>query len=84
MMLPLFLSASEVCKLTNLSQSTLYRLCLDGDFPAPKKISGGRNAWAFMTVINWASEVAGVEASELIVMYSNLNKLAEEVAFDEK
>lgn len=48
-----FLRLPEVCSLTGLSRSTLYRLAAAGEFPAPVKITARTSGWPESTVAAW-------------------------------
>lgn len=48
-----FYSYREVCELTTLSRTTIWRLRRREAFPAPKKMSNGRIAWRARDVIAW-------------------------------
>ncbi len=45
---------SEVVKLVSISQSTIRRLELAGDFPRRKQISPRRVGWLRESVVRWA------------------------------
>jgi prophage regulatory protein len=40
-----FMRIGEVCKITTLSRSTIYRLAREGEFPAPLKLSQHTSVW---------------------------------------
>lgn len=47
------LTISEVCKLTTLSRSTIYRLIKSGSFPKQISISKGRSGFREKEVYEW-------------------------------
>lgn len=48
-----FYSYREVCEITTLSRTTIWRLRKRKAFPAPQKMSSGRIAWRVRDVIAW-------------------------------
>jgi prophage regulatory protein len=45
-----------VLDITTFSDTTLWRRCKDGSFPAPVRISPGRVAWRASEVQGWMAE----------------------------
>jgi prophage regulatory protein len=59
-----FLSRSEVCRLTGLSATTLWREVRAGRFPPPVPLSRSRKGFAASQVRAWASaRIASVRGS---------------------
>jgi len=50
-----FFSRAEVCKLTGLSATTLWREIRAGRFPAPVALSPNRKAFRLRDVAGWMS-----------------------------
>jgi len=48
-----YYSYREVCELTTLSRTTIWRLRRDKLFPAPLKMPTGRLVWPARVVIAW-------------------------------
>ncbi|WP_423959697.1 helix-turn-helix transcriptional regulator [Candidatus Binatus sp.] len=47
------LATRDVVELVGLHQVTIWRLCREGQFPAPMKITGRKNGWLRSEIINW-------------------------------
>ena len=45
----------EVCRLTGLSRSTVYRRVIRGDFPPPLRLGGHAVGWRLSEVQGWIS-----------------------------
>lgn len=52
-MTPLLLSTQKVCALLSVSEKTIRRLVLSGDFPQPIRIGIERNLYDFEDVKRW-------------------------------
>ena len=55
------LRRDEVLRLTGLSNSSIWRLCRDGEFPASVRISAQRVGWSERAVQAWINEKLGAE-----------------------
>jgi prophage regulatory protein len=51
-----FLSTAEVCRITSLSRSTVYRLARRGMFPRPVQLTTNRSAFIQSEVARWVAE----------------------------
>ena len=58
-----FLTESAVADMTSLSRSTIHRKVEAREFPAPIRISVGRNAWDESEVVAWMERVRGRSGS---------------------
>ena len=56
-----FMAKAQVCELTTLSATTLWRLVKAGRFPKPKQISPGRVAWPRHAVDRWLQDHGGAD-----------------------
>ncbi|MCH8493023.1 MAG: AlpA family transcriptional regulator [Idiomarina sp.] len=52
-----FLRLKEVCHITGLSRSTIYKMTTTNEFPKSIRISGRNIAWAKAEVDAWIAEV---------------------------
>ena len=50
------LSPVEVCKMTGLSRTTLWRARQNGWFPEPRYLSPGRIGWPLSVVLAWMKQ----------------------------
>jgi prophage regulatory protein len=63
--MPELVEILEVCRITSLSRSSVYRCIRRGDFPRPAKIGVRRMAWSRAEVANWAEgKLAGRDPSQ--------------------
>lgn len=46
---------ADVCKLTGLSRSTIYRLISKKEFPAPYKLSQASSVWPKSSIVEFIS-----------------------------
>lgn len=53
---PIFVDREAAAAIVSLSEPTLDRLVRDGNFPAPRKVSGNRVAWLLSEVRAWCAE----------------------------
>ncbi|MFX4226671.1 MAG: helix-turn-helix transcriptional regulator [Porticoccaceae bacterium] len=51
-----FLSIQDVVNKTRLARSTIYAKIVEGEFPAPIKVSKRASAWIESEVEDWARE----------------------------
>jgi len=47
------LSVAEVCRITSLSRTTVWRMERAGDFPRRRQLSPGRVAWLESEIQQW-------------------------------
>ena len=52
---PVMLRIKEVCALTSLSRTSIYRLEAKGEFPRRVKLSAARVAWPKAAIEAWAA-----------------------------
>ncbi|GLP94712.1 helix-turn-helix transcriptional regulator [Paraferrimonas sedimenticola] len=57
------LTIQDVCRLTKLSRSTIYKLMRDKKFPKPIKISVRNVRWPKYVVDEWAERLATSQAA---------------------
>lgn len=53
-MKPLYLELPQVAAAVSLAETTIQRQVRDGEFPAPRQISGRRVGWLVREVEEWA------------------------------
>lgn len=60
------LNVAEVCELTGVSRTSIWRLQRAGEFPAPRRLIGHRVAWLSSEIGEWieARPVVGSEAGD--------------------
>jgi predicted DNA-binding transcriptional regulator AlpA len=51
-----FIGIKEVCRITSLSRTTIWRLECAGKFARRRRISPNRVAWRLSEVLHWAAE----------------------------
>lgn len=51
-----FIRPKDVLDLVGLSRTTLWRLCRDGAFPRPVRLSAGRSAFVYEAVQEWMEQ----------------------------
>ena len=49
---------SDVCRITDLSKPTIYRLMNEGKFPRPLRLSPQRVAWRMADIENWLAQLS--------------------------
>ncbi|UVO50171.1 AlpA family phage regulatory protein [Sphingomonas sp. SUN019] len=52
-----FVKLDEVKRRVGLGKSMIYRLILEGKFPAPYKISPSASRWSNLEVVAWIDDV---------------------------
>ena len=58
----MFLNIKEVSQLTSLSESTIRRIILVGDFPKPVHLHGRKRVWSEVAVRSWLHQrIGGLE-----------------------
>jgi prophage regulatory protein len=55
------LARAEVCRLTTLSRTTIWRMVKAERFPKPRRISAGRVAWSRRAIEHWLAEHGGAD-----------------------
>lgn len=56
-----YLSLSQVCKITTLSASTIYRNIKKGQFPSGSKLTVGRRGWSTKEIELWLNRRENLE-----------------------
>lgn len=62
-----FLKLPDVCKITGLSRSTVYKLIKAGTFPKQLKLTEHSSAWIASEIQGWADNVISKRNEDLSV-----------------
>ncbi len=55
-MKPIFVDLPQLASLLTLAESTVQKLVREGEFPAPRLLSGRRVAWLLREIEEWAED----------------------------
>ena len=51
------LKIEQVCELTSLGKSLVWKMVREGDFPLPRQVSQRRRGWLQSEVVEWLREL---------------------------